>query len=76
MIDLPLDAKTEGAITTGQGNWASGAASFAYLQEAIARTLAGEFHGIVTAPIAKSCWKAAGYDYPGQTEVLASQAGG
>ena len=46
-----------------------------YLETAIARTLAGEFQGIVTAPIAKSYWQAAGYDFPGQTEVLAKRAG-
>ena len=69
-----LDLGTKHEITTGVGNAASGAASFCYLQEAIARTLAGEFQGIVTAPIAKYCWQAAGYNYPGQTEVLAEGA--
>jgi 4-hydroxythreonine-4-phosphate dehydrogenase len=42
---------------------------------AIAKTLAGEFDGIVTGPIAKSAWKAAGYNYPGQTELLAEKSG-
>lgn len=62
-------------ITPGIGNIASGAASFAYLETAITQTLAGKFHAIVTAPIAKNHWKAAGYDYPGQTELLAEKAG-
>jgi len=65
----------EAEIAPGVGNVASGAASFAYLEKAIALTLAGEFDGIVTAPIAKSLWKAAGHEYPGQTEVLAKYAG-
>lgn len=73
IIDVPLEAATQ--ITQGVGDAASGAASFAYLQEAIARTLSGEFAAIVTAPIAKSAWKLAGHHYPGQTEVLASAAG-
>lgn len=73
MQDVKLTAG--GQISTGTGNAASGAASFAYLETAIARTLAGEFDGIVTAPIAKSAWKAAGYNYPGQTELLAEKAG-
>ncbi|MFM1841385.1 MAG: pyridoxal phosphate biosynthetic protein PdxA [Cyanobacteriota bacterium] len=64
-----------GNITLGQGNDISGAASFAYLDQAITYTLAGEFDGIVTAPIAKSAWQLAGHDYPGQTEVLAQRAG-
>ncbi|MDJ0736000.1 MAG: 4-hydroxythreonine-4-phosphate dehydrogenase PdxA [Nostocaceae cyanobacterium] len=71
VMDLPL----EEPITTGVGNAASGRASFNYMQWAIAHTLAGEFDGIVTGPIAKSAWRAAGYDYPGQTELLAQKAG-
>jgi 4-hydroxythreonine-4-phosphate dehydrogenase len=62
-------------VRPGQGDAVSGAASFAYLDQAITRTLAGEFDGIVTAPIAKSAWQLAGHDYPGQTEVLAQRAG-
>lgn len=75
IVDIPLEAALEHQITAGVGTAASGAASFAYLEKAIAATLAGEFDGIVTAPIAKSLWKAAGHDYPGQTEVLAKYAG-
>ncbi|MBD1905824.1 4-hydroxythreonine-4-phosphate dehydrogenase PdxA [Funiculus sociatus GB2-A5] len=71
IIDVPLDSE----ITIGTGNAASGAASFAYMETAIARTLCGEFDAIVTAPIAKSAWKAAGHHYPGQTELLAIRAG-
>lgn len=70
-----LEIDVEDNITLGIGNAASGAASFAYMKAAIARTKSGEFHGIVTGPIAKSAWKAAGYNYPGQTELLAQQAG-
>ncbi|MDY6806198.1 MAG: 4-hydroxythreonine-4-phosphate dehydrogenase PdxA [Cyanobacteriota bacterium] len=65
----------KGDIVPGEGNGVTGALSFAYLEEAIARTLAGEFQGIVTAPIAKNYWQAAGRDYPGQTELLAERAG-
>ena len=75
VVDIPLDRTTLSQITLGQGNQASGRASFAYLDTAINRTIQGEFQGIVTAPIAKSCWKAAGHNYPGQTEVLAQKAG-
>lgn len=72
ILEVPTDDRD---FDGGWGNRASGAASFAYLSTAIDRTLAGEFHGIVTAPIAKSLWKAAGFEYPGQTEVLAERAG-
>jgi 4-hydroxythreonine-4-phosphate dehydrogenase len=71
-----LEVETGGdRFIPGMGNTQSGAASFAYLETAIARTLAGEFQGIVTGPIAKSLWKLAGHEYPGQTELLAQRAG-
>ncbi len=75
IIDVPLNKEIADKIVIGTGNAASGAASFAYMEYAIAQTLAGKFDGIVTAPIAKSAWKAAGYNYPGQTELLAEKAG-
>ncbi|HLO52269.1 MAG TPA: 4-hydroxythreonine-4-phosphate dehydrogenase PdxA [Kamptonema sp.] len=74
ILDVELHQEL-GKITTGEGNVASGAASFAYMETAIARTIAGEFQGIVTGPISKTCWKAAGHHYPGQTELLAEKAG-
>ncbi len=58
----------------GQQSRRSGQLSFAYLEAAIQETLAGKYGGIVTGPIAKSAWKLAGYDYPGQTELLAQQS--
>lgn len=70
VLDVPL----EGSITFGQGDTISGGFSFDCLAKAIALTLEGQFQGIVTAPIAKSLWKAAGHEYPGQTEVLAQKA--
>ena len=69
-----VDIRTDEEITLGVGNRASGAASFAYLDAAIASTLAGNFDAIVTAPIAKSAWKQAGHDYAGQTELLAERS--
>lgn len=74
LLEVPLDSALVSQITPGAESAASGEASFRFLQTAIAHTLAGEFDGIVTAPIAKSAWKAAGHVYPGQTELLAEQA--
>ena len=70
-----LDVHIKDTVTLGQGDAVSGDFSFNCLQKAIALTNKGEFQGIVTAPIAKSLWKAAGHNYPGQTEVLAQGAG-
>lgn len=75
IVDVQLEDRIKREIVLGIGNAASGAASFAYMETAITRTLAGEFDGIVTGPIAKSAWKAAGYNYPGQTELLAQKSG-
>jgi 4-hydroxythreonine-4-phosphate dehydrogenase len=74
IVEVEIDPAVEPNIALGVGNAASGAASFAYLETAIAQTLAGQFDAIVTAPIAKSAWKAAGHFYPGQTELLAERA--
>lgn len=71
VLDIPLN----GTVTLGKGDANSGEFSFACLEKAISLTLQGKFQGIVTAPIAKSLWKAAGHEYPGQTEVLAQRAG-
>lgn len=75
ILDISLDATEVSLIQTGRENAASGAASFKFLDAAIAHTLAGKFSAIVTGPIAKSAWKAAGHHYPGQTELLAERAG-
>jgi 4-hydroxythreonine-4-phosphate dehydrogenase len=74
LVEVPSPL-SDGDFTWGQETAATGDASFAYLQATIAATVAGQFEAIVTAPIAKSAWKAAGHDYPGQTELLAEGAG-
>ncbi|MFB2835123.1 4-hydroxythreonine-4-phosphate dehydrogenase PdxA [Floridanema evergladense] len=74
ILDVDVEC-VEDKITVGFANAASGAVSFAFLETAIDKTLANQFQGIVTGPIAKSAWQAAGHDYPGQTELLAQRAG-
>ncbi len=74
VIDIRVDESIRSGLITGTGNASSGEVSFQTLRSAIARTLAGEFDGIVTAPIAKSAWLAAGHAYPGQTELLAEMS--
>ncbi|MEM6520949.1 MAG: 4-hydroxythreonine-4-phosphate dehydrogenase PdxA [Cyanobacteria bacterium P01_C01_bin.70] len=59
----------------GQPSAVTGHAGFVWLNRAITGALTGEFDAVVTAPIAKSWWHAAGHIYPGQTEVLAERAG-
>ncbi len=71
LVDLPLPE----AVLPGQSGPVAGAASFAWLTRACQLVLAGEGRSLVTAPIAKASWKAAGHVYPGQTERLAELAG-
>jgi len=75
ILDVALSPQVLANITVGQGNAASGAASFQFLQAALDETVSGRCQGVVTAPIAKSAWAAAGHHYPGQTELLAERAG-
>ena len=73
-INIEFPASVTDKLLTGTGNSNSGEVGFQTLRKAIALTLAGHFDGIVTAPIAKSAWLAAGHRYPGQTELLAEMS--
>ena len=69
--DIPLTQ----SIQPGAPTPAGGAASFAWLSRATDHALAGRARALVTAPIAKHLWHAAGHHYPGQTERLAEMGG-
>ena len=75
ILDVELEGYPNLSVVPGQETTISGAASFRYLEVAIDQALAGDVDGIVTGPIAKSAWNAAGHHYPGQTELLAERAG-
>ena len=71
MDDLPIHK----AITPGTPSPESGASSFRWLSHAVSRVKEEHTLALVTAPIAKHAWHAAGHDYPGQTERLAELDG-
>ncbi|WP_216904296.1 4-hydroxythreonine-4-phosphate dehydrogenase PdxA [Synechococcus sp. CCY 9618] len=71
LVDVPL----EQPIRPGVSSPAAGAASFTWLTRAVELVLDGEADALVTAPIAKASWNAAGHAYPGQTERLAELCG-
>lgn len=75
ILDIPIDPLLERSIYLGVENAAAGAASFTWLDAALAATAAGRFAAIVTAPISKAAWHSAGHAFPGQTEVCAERAG-
>ena len=71
VVDLPLSEP----ISLGQSTAAAGDAGFHWLTAASALVQTGDCRALVTAPIAKASWHAAGHTYPGQTERLAELAG-
>jgi 4-hydroxythreonine-4-phosphate dehydrogenase len=64
--DLPL----------GRIDSRAGAAAFLAVQQAARDALAGKVRAVVTAPLNKEAMHAAGFHYPGHTEILAEIAGG
>lgn len=57
----------------GTVNAATGLAGFTYVDRAIAAAKTGEIDGIVTAPLNKEALHAAGFLYPGHTEIFAEK---
>lgn len=71
---LPVIELSRLAVTErqpGQPTAAGGAASYLYVETGIRLALAGTIQALVTAPISKAMWHAAGRRYPGHTELLA-----
>lgn len=73
-LDL-LDQPLPEPIAPGDAGAASGDAGFRWLSAAVELVQSGRCRALVTAPIAKHAWHAAGHHYPGQTERLAELAG-
>jgi 4-hydroxythreonine-4-phosphate dehydrogenase len=63
------------AFGAGRVNASNGHASFVYVTRAIDEVLAEDADAVVTAPISKAAWHAAGHTYPGHTEYLAERSG-
>ncbi len=58
-------------VVPGQVSATTGAAAYEYVRQAIAATQRGRVAALVTAPIHKEAFHAAGVPYPGHTELLA-----
>lgn len=70
-----LDRPVPAPVRIGEASALTGSCSFEWLTDAARAVLAGQGRALVTAPIAKHAWHAAGYRYPGQTERLAELCG-
>ncbi|MGB0581271.1 MAG: 4-hydroxythreonine-4-phosphate dehydrogenase PdxA [Limisphaerales bacterium] len=62
-------------FTPGEVNAETGRAAYEYIIAAIDAALAGDIDGITTAPINKEALHAAGYKYPGHTEIFTEKSG-
>ncbi|MCP4973247.1 MAG: 4-hydroxythreonine-4-phosphate dehydrogenase PdxA [Prochlorococcus sp.] len=69
--DIPVQEIPEPGQPTAQ----TGAISFKWLTQATEIVMRNQARALVTAPIAKHAWHAAGHHYPGQTERLSELAG-
>jgi 4-phospho-D-threonate 3-dehydrogenase / 4-phospho-D-erythronate 3-dehydrogenase len=73
LIDCGLPAA--GTVVPGQVQPECGRAAFGYIEAAIASALAGSVAAVATAPINKEALRAAGYSYPGHTEIFEELTG-
>jgi 4-hydroxythreonine-4-phosphate dehydrogenase len=71
VVDVPLT----GPVTPGQTSAEGGRAAAEAVVLAARDALAGRVSGLVTAPLNKESLHAAGYPWPGHTELLADVAG-
>ncbi len=69
---LALSQLTPDERVPGQPTPAGGDASYRYVESGVRFTLEKTLDGLVTAPISKAMWHAAGHPYPGHTELLAA----
>jgi 4-hydroxythreonine-4-phosphate dehydrogenase len=70
-----VDVPSTGAIEPGRVSAAAGRAAAEAVLKAAADAKAGLLDGLVTAPLNKESLAAAGYPWPGHTEMLAEAAG-
>src|SRR5262245_28986930 len=68
-----LEAIDANAIEPGKVSAACGKAAFTYFDRAITEALKGMVDAIATAPINKESLHAAGFPFPGHTEILAGR---
>jgi 4-hydroxythreonine-4-phosphate dehydrogenase len=72
---LDLQQLNASDLKRGEVSAAAGRAAASYIERAVALALAGQVAGIVTCPINKAAFQAAGVPYIGHTEMLADLTG-
>jgi 4-hydroxythreonine-4-phosphate dehydrogenase len=71
VVDVPLS----GPVALGRTSAEGGRAAAQAVLRAVEDAKAGRVHALVTAPLNKESLRAAGYPWPGHTEMLAEAAG-
>lgn len=71
LMEVVRDARAHGS-EGGDASATAGDFAGSAIERAVRSALAGEIHGIVTAPLHKPSLHASGRDFPGQTEMLAA----
>ena len=74
-LDVVATSELPPDLPVGVVDARAGAAAFAAVERGIAEALADRIAALVTAPISKAAWHAAGIGFPGHTELLAARAG-
>ena len=69
---IPLSRLPAQHRMPGRPTPAGGEASYRYVETGVGLARDKTIQALVTAPISKAMWRAAGRDYPGHTELLAS----
>ncbi len=72
---FPLSRLSSQARNPGRPTPEGGEASYRYVEEGVRLAQRGLLHALVTAPIHKAMWHAAGHPYAGHTECLAALTG-
>ncbi len=72
---LPVGSDEVLEAPAGKLDARSGQAAYEAVVLAARRAIAGQFAGLVTAPLSKAALHAAGHHYPGHTELLAELCG-
>lgn len=75
IVCLPVGADDVLEVEPGKLDARTGQAAYEAVVRAAQGALAGEFQGLVTAPLSKAALHAAGHHYPGHTELLAELCG-
>jgi 4-hydroxythreonine-4-phosphate dehydrogenase len=75
VIDVICETQLPADLEFGTVSKAAGGAAYRYVERAVGYALEGSLRAIVTAPLNKAAMAAAGFDFPGHTEILAAKSG-